>query len=103
MVELIKENDTDVKTIALSVLRNLSQNKMITDSFDTSGIVQSVIRCISRANEDMRRQIAGLFATLSEHRECHTSIVSGEIGNAMKSLTSIEQDEIWQVSPRISL
>lgn len=101
MVELIKENDTDIKTIALSVLRHLSPNNMITDSFDTSGIVQSVIRCISRANKDMRCQIAGLFANLSEHRECHTSIASGGIGNAIKSLISIEQDEIWQVSCRM--
>jgi len=101
MVELIKENDTDIKTIALSALRHLSQNNMITYSFDTSGIVQSVIRCISRANDDMRHQIAGLFANLSEHRECHTSIVSGEIGNAMNSLISMEQDEIWQVSSRM--
>ena len=98
MVELIKENDTDIKTIALSVLRHLSPNNVITDGFDTSDIVPSVIRCISRANEDMRCQIAGLFANLSEHRECHTPIVSGGIGNAIKSLISIEQDEIWQVS-----
>ena len=97
MVDLVKENDRDVQIVAVATLRHLSSSDRIKDGFSTSGIMQSVIRCISRANEDMRCQIAGLFANLSEHRECHPTIVANGIVQAVDSLTSIEHDEIWQV------
>ena len=98
MLELIKDNDKDIQIIAVATLRHLSVNDWITADFSESGITQSVIRCISWANGDMRCQIAGLFANLSEHRECQSTIVSNGIVKAIDALLSIENDEIWQVS-----
>ena len=98
MIELVKESDKDNQIIAVATLRHLSSNNMIKDNFADSGMMQSVIRCIAWANEDMRCQTAGLFANLSEHIECHPTMVSTGIVGAIDSLLSIENDDIAQVS-----
>ena len=103
MVELVKEKDKENQIIAVATLRFLSRGALIKDNFSDSGIVQSVVRCISWANEDMRCQIAGLFANLSEHRECQSTMVLNGVVQAVDTLLSIENDEIWQVSIHMAL
>jgi hypothetical protein len=50
-------------------------------------------------NCDNPCQVAGLFANLSEHIECQSTMVSNGIVQAIDTLLSIEEhDEIWQVS-----
>lgn len=99
IVELVKENDREVQTIAVATLRHLASSDRITDNFSRSDIMPSVLRCISWANDDLRCQIAGLFANLSEHIECQSTMVSNGIIHAIDSLLPIEEhDEIWQVS-----
>ena len=101
MVELVKDSDKDLQIIAVATLRHLSARDWITENFSGSGIMQSVIRCISWAHEDLRCQIAGLFANLSEHRECQSTMVSSGVVTAVDTLLSIENDEIWQDCARV--
>ena len=98
MIELVKDSDKDIQIIAVATLRHLSPNGRIKDDFTESGMIQSVIRCISWANEDMRQQIAGLIANLSEHRECQSTLLSAGIIQAIDDLSSLEHEEIWQVN-----
>jgi hypothetical protein len=98
MIELVKENDRDVQVIAVAVLRHVASCDMIADNFSGSDIMQCVIRCIYLANEDLRCQIAGLFANLSEHKDCQSAMVIHEIVPSIDSLLSAgEHDEIWKV------
>ena len=98
MVELVKENDRDVQVIAVAVLRHVATCDTIADNFSGSDIMQCVIRCIYLANEDLRCQIAGLFANLSEHKDCQSAMVVHEIVPSIDSLLSAgEHDEIWKV------
>ena len=97
MVDLMKENDKDLCLLAIATLRHLSTSDRIKEGFSSSGIMQSVIRCCTRANEvDIKCQTAGLFANLSEHRECQPTIIASGIVQAINSLITIEHDEIWQ-------
>ena len=57
------------------------------------------VRCISWANDDMKCQIAGLMANLSEHRECHSTMIAQGIVPALGKLASTEVSEIKQVGP----
>ena len=91
MVELVEDNDRDVQLVAAATLRHLASSSRITDDFSGSKIIQSVYRCISSANDDLRCQIAGLLASLSEHRECQSTMVSNRIVQAMDSLLNTDE------------
>lgn len=98
MVELVKGPQKDLQIIAVATLRHLSPSECIKEDFANSGIVQSVVRCISWANDDLRCQIAGLVANLSEHRECQTTMISHGIVQGIGTLMSLEEhNEVWQV------
>jgi hypothetical protein len=62
-----------------------------------SSTVPSVIQCISWVIEDLRCQVAGLFANLSEHIVCQSMMVSNRIVIAIYSFLAIEEHNImWQ-------
>ncbi|KAL9191141.1 hypothetical protein ACHAXT_000847 [Thalassiosira profunda] len=96
-VELLRENERELQFLAVATLRHLSVNEAITSDFSRSGIMQSIVRLVSKANEDMRCQMAGLFANLSEHLvECHSSMVSNGAVKAIDTLLAIEHEDISQ-------
>jgi hypothetical protein len=99
MTELIKDNDKELQIIAMAALRHLSQSKRITDDFSRSVLVKCVARCISWANDDMKCQIAGLLANLSEHRECHAPMITQGVVPALGKLAHADIIEVKQVSP----
>jgi hypothetical protein len=101
MIELIKDNEKDLQIIAIAALRHLSPNRNITDDFSRSILVKCVVRCISWANEDMKCQIAGLLANLSEHRECHSTMITQGAVSALGKLSGTDNIEIKQVSSSI--
>jgi hypothetical protein len=98
MLELVKDNEKDLQIIAIATLRHLSPSKHIRDDFSSSVMVKSVVRCLSWANDDMKCQIGGLFANLSEHMEFHSIMVTQGIIPALGKLALTENDEIKQVS-----
>ena len=98
MVELVKENEKELQIIAVSVLRHLSPSEHITDNFSRSVLVKCVVRCISWANDDMKCQIAGLMANLSEHRECHSTMIAQGVIPVLGKLSATENSEVKQVS-----
>ena len=101
MTELIKDNEKELQIIAMATLRHLSPSTHITDDFSRSVLVKCVVRCISWANDDMKCQIAGLLANLSEHGECHSTMIAQGVVPALGKLASTDSSEIKQVSPSI--
>ena len=97
MVELVKENEKELQIIAVSTLRHLSSSKRITDNFSRSVMVKCVARCISWANDDMKCQIAGLMANLSEHWECHSTMIAQGVIPVLVKLSTTENSEVKQV------
>lgn len=98
MIEIVKGNEKELQIIAMSTLRHLSPNNLITDDFSRSVLVKCATRTISWANDDMKCQIAGLFANLSEHRECHTTMITQGVVAALGKLSHADVNEAKQVS-----
>ncbi len=59
--------------------------------------MQAVIRCLYWANEDMKCQIAGLFANISGYRESHAVMIANGIMSGISELSLTENNQTWQV------
>lgn len=99
MIELIKSSDKELQIIAMAALRHISPSKRIADDFSRSVLVKCFARCISWANDDMMCQIAGLLANLSEHRECHATMITQGVVPALGKLSIADIVEVKQVNP----
>lgn len=99
MTELVKDSHAkEIHSIAIASLRHLSSSTLITANFSRSVLVKCVARCISWANDDMRCQIAGLLANLSEHRECHSTMIAQGVVSALGKLSYADINEVKKVS-----
>jgi hypothetical protein len=97
-----KENDLDV--LMAATLRSLSCSKCIIDKFLESGILQCVIQSISKANIDMKSQIAATFGNLSEHLECQTIMIMHGAVKAIDALSAVvDHKDIWKVRGSLCL
>lgn len=97
-ISLSRAKDMELQTIAISILRHLALRDCLQQIMIEKGALLPCIRCVSRATEDLKCQVAGLFANLSECSETQTLMVDQGAVPALVTLHRYDNIEVRQVN-----
>ena len=83
----------NTQAISVSMMRHISEEHNLTPKIVDSGAVKVVVRLVSRATNDLRCQISGLLANLSENCKNHILMVEEGVISAITIMHRFENNE----------
>ena len=97
LIDIVRQKDIEMQTLCVACLRHLSEDPVLKKKIVDCGSLPPVIRCTSWATEDLKCQISGLLANVSEREENHAHIVKAGTLPVLIRFCSNTHLEILQV------